>query len=72
MKQQLVAEETRKLTYSDSVLKFPCGVKVEIEVGKLVSLCKLFKCESFGKQLTENGVSEVPKSVAFNLKSYLT
>ena len=64
--------ETRTLNYREGVLKFPCGVKVEIAPEKLKWIFKMFKYEKNGIDLVDKGQTTIPKSVAFHIKSHLT
>ena len=67
-------DEVRLLKWNDSVLKFPCGVKVDISEEKIKKLFTMFKVdESLINQLITTGQgTPIPKGKAFQIKSHLT
>ena len=72
MQQVDLNQETRSLTWTDGILKFPCGVKVDISEEKIKWILKMFKHESNGDELIRIGKTTIPKNVAFHVKSHLT
>ena len=67
-------DEIRMLKWQDGILKFPCGVKVEISEDKIRKLFTMFKVdESLINQLITTGQgTPIPKGKAFQIKSHLT
>lgn len=67
-------DEVRLLKWNDGVLKFPCGVKVDISEEKIKKLFTMFKVdESLINQLITTGQgTPIPKGKAFQIKSHLT
>ena len=67
-------DEIRMLKWQDGILKFPCGVKVEISEDKIRKLFTMFKVdESLINQLITTGQGiPIPKGKAFQIKSHLT
>ncbi len=66
-------DQMRLLKWSNGILKFPCGVTVEISEEKIRRLFTLFKLESeINKMIESSALVEIPKSKAFQIKSHLT
>ena len=67
-------DEIRMLKWQDGILKFPCGVKVDISEEKIKKLFTMFKVdESLINQLITTGQgTPIPKGKAFQIKSHLT
>lgn len=64
--------ETRTLRWSKGILKFPCGVTVEITDEKIKWLFEMFKYKANGIEIVEKGKTTIPKSTAFHIKGHLT
>lgn len=66
-------DQVRLLKWNDGILKFPCGVTVEISEEKIKKIFTLFKLENeINKMVETGGLVEIPKSKAFQIKSHLT
>lgn len=66
-------DEVRMLRWDDGILKFPCGVKVEISEEKIRRLFSLFKLEKeIDKMIKGSDAVAIPKGKAFQIKSHLT
>lgn len=67
-------DSVRMLRWDKGILKFPCGVKVEISEEKIRRLFTMFKVdESLINQLITTGQgTPIPKGKAFQIKSHLT
>lgn len=66
-------DQVRMLKWNDGILKFPCGVTVEISEEKIKKLFIIFKLENeINQMIASGGLVEIPKSKAFQIKSHLT
>lgn len=66
-------DNIRILTWNDGILKFPCGVKVEIEEEKLRKIFTMFKLEQKDIDgLFSNGSITIQKGKAFQLRNHIT
>lgn len=65
-------DDIRILKWHDGILKFPCGVKVEITAEKLAKVFTMFKLEDEIKNIIEKGEATLKKGRAFQIKAYLT
>lgn len=66
-------DEIRMLKWQDGILKFPCGVKVEISEDKIRKLFTQFKLEKeIDLMVSSNNAVAIPKGKAFQIKSHLT
>jgi hypothetical protein len=67
-------DSIRRLRWDNGVLKFPCGVKVEISEEKVRRLFSLFKVDAklIDHMIKSNESIPIPKGTAFQIKSHLT
>ena len=64
--------ETRTLVWRDGVLKFPCGVRINVDEKKIKWIFEVFKYKSSGIEIVNKGQTTIPKSAAYHIKNYLT
>jgi|688.fasta_scaffold998454_1 hypothetical protein len=65
-------DNERTLKWSDGILKFPCGVTVELDEKQLKKLLTAFKLESEIDNMINNGSMTIAKGRAFQIKHHLT
>ena len=64
--------DLRTFRWCDNVLKFPCGIKINITAEKINKIFGMFKIPKNGEELVSTGQTTMPKGVAFQIKGYLT
>lgn len=62
----------RTLKWCDDVLKFPCGIKVNITAEKLRKIFGMFKVPEKAEEMITTGQSTLQKGRAFQIKDHLT
>lgn len=65
-------DTVRKLRYEGGLIKFPCGVKIEVSEEKLKWIFDLFKLQKEFEKIISTQAVTIPKPKAFQIKSYLT
>ena len=62
---------SRDIRYENGIIKFPCGVQIEISLDKVKWIYDLMKLSSEFEKMKTTGVSTIPKEKSLQIKNYL-